>query len=433
MPTILPTYANAQVVEAQERAGIDICLSDIIAADGSLKFLEQAQNRGLIEVRQSANRLHLKIGGVVGYLPVTENLVLNIRPKFPISNLARIVAMSEKPLLKTANMGRYYQVENNDFLPEALIRGLAVYSKDILETGVQKSYYKTTHYGTPRPKLNLRKSQQRYWGKGNQLSAVSDQFDFGPEIFANQILKQSALRALAITRNRSGFAKEDKVFKSLINGLGNISVANDMNYTADITLALSDVASFRAGYRRALPVAVELLKRTNLSFSGEGSNVSLPSFLLNLDDMFEAYIRVILNNHFQGTEGSGFVRDGNNKRWSKKLLKNSSRFDAKPDLIFYSNDFTPVALGDTKYKGKQSETDRYQIISHALAYGVNKALLIYPATHKKSPGLHRLGKIGPVSSEIELYEYYFDLNNDLGRAEKLLISALSPWLKEAIK
>jgi len=71
-----------------------------------------------------------------------------------------------------------------------------------------------------------------------------------------------------------------------------------------------------------------------------------------------------------------------------------------------------VAIGDVKYKEKTKEADRYQVIAHALSVKCNKAVLVYPATQGVEKGLVRIGSIGPNSSEIELFEYGFDLNGE---------------------
>ena len=85
------------------------------------------------------------------------------------------------------------------------------------------------------------------------------------------------------------------------------------------------------------------------------------------------------------------------------------------------NDAKIMMIGDVKYKIKPQETDRYQIVTHALSYQVNRAILIYPKKFNSArSGVHRLGIIGPSSNEIEIFEYYFDLSGDLEQEELLL-------------
>ena len=65
---------------------------------------------------------------------------------------------------------------------------------------------------------------------------------------------------------------------------------------------------------------------------------------------------------------------------------------------------------DAKYKDKATESDRYQIISHALSFGANKAILVMPLSERSASGLLRQGRIGEPG--IEIYEYYFNLENE---------------------
>ena len=423
MPVVLKlhNYAEGKVIDAQKRGAIDIKLKDILGDDGTLQFLSDAQNRGLVEVRQSANKLHLKIGGVVGHMPLTRNLALNIHPKFPISNLSRMVEVSNQRLNRMANLARYYGNNNVEYLPEPLIRGFCFFCKDILETGMQKAYRATVSVGSPHPRIDFKQSQQRFWSKGNPLRAVSKQFLYDADIAANRILKTAALIALNLSIGRSGFEYERSILSSLLSCLSSIDPI-DRN-CLDLEVAIGQTASFRAGYRKALPLAAELIRNCSLDLSSNEQEIELPSFLLNLDAIFEAYVRNVLVHELRNTNAKGAIRDGNNAQWSKPLLRDSSKYKAKPDLVFSEENGETNAIGDVKYKGKQAESDRYQIISHAFAYGARRALLIYPATNKNPSGLTRLGAIGPKGADVTLYELFIPLEGSLPEEEKAFSTA----------
>ena len=119
--------------------------------------------------------------------------------------------------------------------------------------------------------------------------------------------------------------------------------------------------------------------------------------------------------------------DGNKKRHQLPLFVDNNKYKTKPDLIVKDQRGT-LMIGDAKYKKKPSEEDRYQIISHALAYGVNKAILIYPLPPRgEHSGLKRLGNIGHHNS-IEVYEFYFDLSGDLSASDQQLKTAFAALL-----
>ena len=85
--------------------------------------------------------------------------------------------------------------------------------------------------------------------------------------------------------------------------------------------------------------------------------------------------------------------------------------DAKPDIIIKTGDDCKI-IADVKYKIGSKDSDRYQVISHALSYGSNIAILVLPRNEKNegSPSLLKLGTIGDTY-KVDVYEYYYDLAN----------------------
>lgn len=418
-------HATLKVVQATERGSVDIDISDIFDGSGSLRFLDSVQNRGLIEVRQGKKRVHLKIGGIVGYLPVTNNLILDIKPKFSISNLARLVAISEKSINRPADIDRFYKTDDSGFFPEAILRSFAHYLSEVLETGLQKKYSRKTMSGTPRPKINFGKSQQKHWARGNQLSAIMEVFEFTGDIDANRLIKSALLKSLGLIRGYDNFLREKQVFVSALNSFKNVPEFHSPIFSTNATELINTVSTFRKGYVKVIPIAIELLKRSSVVFEHSHTGVILQSYLLELDIIFEQYIRNFLVQQIDVVEGKGLVKDGNKSKWSRKLLYDSNRFEVRPDLVFCTRQAAPCLIGDTKYKIKPSEEDRYQIISHALAYNVNSALLIYPVQRQAKRGLHRLGNIGTEARHIEINEYYFDLSGNLEAEERKLADCIS--------
>ena len=119
------------------------------------------------------------------------------------------------------------------------------------------------------------------------------------------------------------------------------------------------------------------------------------------------------------------ILDGN-KEGKKKFYNQPSiaKGDAKPDIILKEGE-TYQVIADAKYKAKTKDSDRYQVISHALSYNAKVAILILP----KSDGYagEALVKLGDVGSEyqINVYEYYFNLSsNNLAEEEKKLAEVL---------
>ena len=100
----------------------------------------------------------------------------------------------------------------------------------------------------------------------------------------------------------------------------------------------------------------------------------------------------------------------------------SRRFKSSRPVIRHDGNFKLIM--DAKYKKKSSESDRYQIIAHALSYGVNKAVLVMPASDGIAPGLFRIGALGS-DFEVELFEYYINLESpDLENEEAAYVQVM---------
>ena len=186
---------------------------------------------------------------------------------------------------------------------------------------------------------------------------------------------------------------------------------------------MSAVPSIRPAYNSLIPLAFELITGSGLKLERYQNGVIGPSFLIDLETAFEAYVRNSLQEAFSTHKEGYAVVDGNKKRWKGWLLNDPERFEIRPDLIFKSGS-TIKAVGDVKYKQKSKEEDRYQVISHALSFRCDKAIFVYPASDKVAPGLRRLGRIGPSEFEITLYEYGIPLDGDLALQERVMSAGL---------
>jgi 5-methylcytosine-specific restriction endonuclease McrBC regulatory subunit McrC len=94
-------------------------------------------------------------------------------------------------------------------------------------------------------------------------------------------------------------------------------------------------------------------------------------------------------------------------------LKVDLRANAEPDFVLH-RDGGPVLVADAKYKTDRGRDDVYQVVSHALAYSIRVAVLIYPTrAAKEDPSLICIGDVGTV----RVYEGRYPLDaSNLGAA-----------------
>lgn len=415
------------VIATRERGAVVVSPSDLFSENGNLRFLPDALDRSRIQINQGANGIQLKIGGIIGRLPVTENLVLDISPKFPIGNLARLLSRSDQVLNRRVGADRLYDFTNwTGYLPELLLRSFAIQLRHVQREGVHRNYIRNCRDDVPRPKIDFRKSEQAFWAKGILTRAKIEAFDFSTNNAVNRILKAALLVGLSLSDGEATLSSERQIFAENLKSYARISAVAADNFEYIYEDALASLPHFKVGHHKALEVARELIRRSSPLLEFADRRVRLPSFIINLDTVFESYIRNCLRNDLNVLNPGSQVNDGNETAHSKSLLNDNQKFTIKPDLIFrLSAHEPPFLIGDLKYKTKPTEDDRYQILTHTLSYQCNKAVLIYPKRSGRKGGLIRIGQIGPSEFPIDLFEYHFDLSSNLENEEKSLAVAIA--------
>lgn len=419
-----------RVLPAQERSSLEIPHEYLFDDQGELKFRPDATDRSLVRVTQGRERMVLQIGGVIGRLPITERLALDISPKFSISNLARLLAFSDQSLDRQVGVDRLYDfTEWTGYLPELLLRSFASELRAMMQEGSHRNYQRVAREDIPKPKLNFRRSEQQFWGRGIPTRAVVEGFDFTLDNPANRIIKAGLRRAIPLANGHASLAKELTVFAETIRSYGLVSDAPRSSSARSFAVAVAELPRFKTHHGKALWIARELINRSSEVLNFADRRLSLPSYLINLDRVFESYIRNVLRNRLDAS--SATVKDGNLKGFTKDLLNDNDKFVVMPDILIFAKGTTePKLIADVKYKIRPKEEDRYQIITHSLSYRCRLAMLIYPKRRGGPSGLVRLGEIGPKSFTIQLFEYHFELDGALEVTEDQLIEDAISLLKK---
>lgn len=415
-----------RIVRATERSKLAIPVSELLSGQGDLKLRPDLIGKGLVEIRQAQDSLRLQVNGVVGRLPLTEELVLDVQPKFPVSNLNRMIYASGSFLENPFSIDKPYEsYQSKEYLPVPLIRTFTRSLDRLVESGVLRTYRQEVRSDLPKPRINFIRSYQKHWSKLQPTKAVIERFVFDQDNLSNQCLKLAAMKGLAIARGSTQLNESVPTLASCLRQLQRVQVKTPRELVAQLANNKPEPPAYRLDYHQALEQAFEIIRHVDVSLSGASGTVSLESFLISLDDVFERYIRNIVAD--LPDEGNGRVStvDGNKRRHQKKLFSDNNKYDVKPDLIV-KDARGPRVIGDVKYKMKPIEEDRYQIIAHSMSYGVSKAVLVYPKPLEQTrTGCQRLGRIGLNESGVELFEYYFDLAGNLELEEERLRRTIS--------
>ena len=120
----------------------------------------------------------------------------------------------------------------------------------------------------------------------------------------------------------ANFNSERSILEVGLRSLRSVPPAKSTVSRNDLNKALNAIPSFRPAYGKALPLALEIIRGSSVWLDRFDSGLVAPSFLINLEDVFEAYVRNVLNARFKEGGIDITVLDGNKKRWMGKLLNN---------------------------------------------------------------------------------------------------------------
>ena len=406
-----------RIEQAEERQEIDIPISEIVHEGGKLNILPSVKNYFSIDYKPKNDKLSLVAGGFIGLIPINNELAIQIKPKFSISNLTRIVAIAEDNFNTLSFFSKMYR-ENEDFSPvvfEFMAECLANELQTLEEEGLLKDYIlKKEETHKIRGRINVNNSIKSLWSHGHFNKASINYFDFTPDNPFNRLIKftlKFCIEELNLINSVKHSLRESLIeYYSMFDA---VPLDHSLHCFDDVFNALESdkVTALRKYYINICEICRLIVNRIGVSFDEDGDDLELNSFTLDMAATFEKYLLNSIRFHREIFPANTIILDGN-KEGRKKLYNQPSigKGDAKPDIILKIGKNTKI-IADAKYKTKSKDTDRYQVISHALSYNAKIALLILPKDESyKGNSLIKLGSVG-TEYEINVYEYYYDLSS----------------------
>jgi len=417
---------------AEERTEIDIPISEVVQDGGKLNILPNVKNYFSIDYKPKNHKLSLVAGGFIGLIPINNDLAIEIKPKFSISNLARIVAIAEDNFNTLSFFSRAYG-ERDDFSPvifEFMAECLANELQTLEEEGLLKEYLlKKENTHKIRGRIDINTSIKSLWSHGHFNKASVSYFDFTPDNPFNQLIKFTLKFCIEeLSRINSTNIQLRTLLIEYYSMFDAVTADNRLRCFDDVFNAIEadKVTTLRNYYVNICEVCRLIVNKIGVNFDEDGDDLKLSSFTLNMSSIFEKYLLNSIRFHRDIFPEDTIILDGN-KEGRKKFYNqpSHSKGDVKPDIILKEGE-THRVIADAKYKIKTKDTDRYQVISHALSYNAKIAVLILPRDEGYMG--ESLLKLGGVGSEyqIDVYEYYFNLSSaDLIGEEKKLAECLA--------
>lgn len=408
--------ARTRVIDLHEREARVFPRHELFDSYGQSLLLPETRELSAVDLREVATGVELRALGLIGYLPLTAEIVLNLRPKFPVESLWEMLTVADETYDRVLPVLRSYEASNVSAPHLLLARGFCHYLQQILTVGVARGYFQEPHQGHFKPKVNFGRTVTRFLAHGDDVNVVSDAFTFSANLYTNGLVKSACLAFLRLIPRNDRWHSERRLILDALNTLH--SVGTQRMQFGDQALSSSLPKWVRDAYNGALTVYGVLLGFTKIGFSYNAQGSEMPSFLFSLDGIFENFIR----NTFRTSLREKFIAvlDGNISKNHHSLFLDNKRFPTKPDLIFRRGKAV-LGIGEVKYKPRIEETDRYQVISHVVAIGAPVGVWISPATND-NVGLEY---VGSIATGAKFYHYRLNMGGNLTLNRATMVNEVS--------
>ncbi|WFE92635.1 hypothetical protein K1718_27435 (plasmid) [Roseibium porphyridii] len=404
--------AAPRVIEIQERGFQHFPRSDLFDSLGRSLVFADTRSLNAIEIKDISEGARLMALGLIGYLPLTSAITLNITPKFPIQNLWTMLEVGGESYANILPVVRRYQTSANPAPIQMLARSFCFYLRATLSAGFERSYYAREQAGYYKPRIEFGPTINQYMSRGNPVETVSSVFEFGLNSPVNRVVKAACLRIARLIPPGKDWEDERRCILLALDTLRRVEEREPS--AVDFELGQSVSLRLREMYSGMLRVYQLLLTGGGIAFTFEPAGKELPSFLFNLDDIFERFIRQTFVRAMR--EHGVTVLDGN--KHQGRLFEDNKTYPTKSDLVFRRSKKEIIGLGEVKYKPRIKEADRYQIISHVTAASAPLGVLFSPVNEGESQRLERLGKL-PTGAQI--YHYRIDIRGDIVAAQNRMV------------
>lgn len=396
---------SVRVLESRKSLALE--LADLLV-DGKLEIYPHVEEMGLLFMQFRGSKLVLSAGPFVGLIPLTPKLSIEVRPKMPVSNLARVLDTAKRPLSALSGMDRFYVT--NDLESSSILQFLATNLVDALHAiqvnGLLKEYLRRSNVTSmPRGRIELDGSM-RLWARGQHHLVKAQRFEQSSDIAANRVIKY-ALRSVLIKLKGEAadasalIATANKAYSDLPSTISEMIPAD----FAEVQRLISQgrLPPNRTYYARALEIALLILSNRGISLQEEGKDVLLETFIVNFEVLFEEYLRRVLH---QRAPTCVRVRDGS-KDGKKALFDDVKQPSAQPDIVIHEKSSGRKMIAEVKYKDSPNRDDINQAIAYGVSYRSNHVVLVHQKGLGAAAGLSPIGTVNGIKVE----SYAYDLSN----------------------
>lgn len=380
--------------------------ADLLVDGDRIDVYAAVANSAAFTIRTRGSRLYLQAGNAIGYIPVNDRVALEINARVPLANLERLLASTETYRPHAIGYERSYgEVDDTprpflDFLTDSLL--IAV--ENLRVEGLHKAYDQILHRGAPSGRILPFESAlaQR---RANRPTAVSKRFERTVDTEANRRIKAALARLQGLysgMRDRTGRSKRLAGLSTALSFFSEVPLTASSMYPVQVE-DLRYLPDQRPWLGRAVALSTMILRNAGLEVRAFKGPIVAESLLIQMDDVFEQYVRHVLSQSFRDRPGVA-VLDGNKVRPNgaaghlfDEVFSAFGNSASTPDTVIEKDGATAVVV-ETKYKLCHGLPERdyiNQVVTYAATHRCRDVVLAYPS-HDDRCSLERLGRIGEV-------------------------------------
>lgn len=418
--------------QAKEYGEVAVDLAKLLV-NGRLDIYSEVLRKNYFNIRLHGSELVFTAGHWIGLIPINDRVMIDVRPRVPVRTLARLLAISNEAPTAVERLLRRYLLTSAetpfllDLYATSLLKAL-----EPLQTGGLYRRYERVQQDTsyPRGRILLGETIRRHHARGRKDRVAVRVFDHRVDHGLNRLLKTALStlgRQLDSPPSRRGrlplLARLEQAFLMFSNvalDLKCVCLDDPMVRNPEI------IPASRSYYVPAVHIAKMILGRFGLELEGEFGNVELPSILVDLEAVFEAYIRAVLLRDLAHLEPPVSVLDGKKGGafgGKKELFDESPSEPVTPDVVLRrvdaaSGQKTFPQIVEIKYRDRDfTGDDVYQALAYAASYR-SPVVLVRPRLPGEQQKQWHIGKI----AGLRIDGYAFDLAAEEGLVEEQAFS-----------
>jgi 5-methylcytosine-specific restriction enzyme subunit McrC len=402
----------------REREQILIPL-DVVIRDGRIDIAEDVRSGRFFDLALRPAGLSLRAKGFIGFVPINASAVLEVRPKAPLANLTRMLKVANNSVVALEKFERLYSAADHE-LPGlvAILGGALVRALQSVEVeGLHKEYQEKRFNRMVGGRIDMPASFF-YWGRGANHRAVVSAHQQSADTDVNRVLRAACNRVIQHMVFLG--TRESKLLQALAD-YDEFFADRGVSLVRPERLSSPDARKLDRPYAAALSIAEMILKNRGVDLPTPGEDVALPSLLVDMELLFEDYVRAVLATRFAVFNG--------NAEGAKPLFDDRDEPPAKPDVVLLSHAGQTCAILDAKYKASISRDDVNQMIAYATTYRVNRVFVTAPEMDGGETRLEAIGRVG--SLRIDLLRMNIG-SSDPGSQESRFIDLLAGEIPELL-